>query len=157
MSYEESYDNKMGLMTVFGGYIKAVIEDQGIDKAVEYATKSAHIHCDVMMKNFVESETYLSPVEARDRLSNGNPSVGIDGNVEYVDNEVISSNGRCIFYDGWLTAGLVPDEIEKLCSARFKVYGERVWRAQNPSIEAELRQFKTHPEGLCFEVLKFKE
>ena len=74
-----------------------------------------------------------------------------------MDNEVISSNGRCIYYDGWIAAGLKPYEIEKLCSARFKVYGERVWNAQNPGIEAELRQFKTHPEGLCQEVLKFKK
>jgi hypothetical protein len=157
LSYEESYNNKKGLMTIFGGYIKAVIDDQGIGKAVEYATKSTHIHCDEMMKNFVESETYLTPVEARDRLSKGNPSAGIDGNVELVDNEVISRNGRCVFYDGWMASGLMPDEIEKLCIARFKVYGERVWKAQNPSIDAELRQFKTNPEGLCLEVLKFKE
>ena len=72
MSYEESYNKRMGLMTVLGGYIKAVIDDQGIDKAVEYATESTHRDCDVIMKDFVQPETYLTISEARDRLQRSN-------------------------------------------------------------------------------------
>ncbi len=157
MGFKESYNQRVGLMTVLGGYIKAVIDDQGLEKAVEYAKKSAHINCDVMMKDYVAPDTYLSPLEARDRLRKGNPRVGIDGAVDLVGNEVISSNGRCAFYDGWSAAGLKPLEIEQICGVRFEVYGERIWQAQNPNIEPELRQFKDDSEGLCLEVLKFKE
>ena len=157
MSFEESYNKRVGLMAVFGGYIKAVIDDQGLEKAVEYARKSAHIDCDVMMKDYVAPDTYLTPLEARDRLRKGNPGSGIDGTVECIGNEVISSNGKCVYYDGWVAAGITPDEVEKLCGVRFEVYGERIWQAQNPSIEPELRQFKNDSDGLCLEVLKFKE
>ena len=157
MSFEESYSKRLGLMTVLGGYIKAVKDDQGLEKAVEYAKTSAHIDCDVMMKDFIASDSILAPLEARDRLRRGNPGSGIDSEVELVSNEVIASTGKCVYYDGWSTAGLKPDEIEELCRSRFEVYGERVWRAQNPNIEVELRQFKDNPEGLCLEVLKFKE
>ena len=157
MSFDESYSRRMGVMTGFGSYIKAVIDDQGIEKALEYSRKATHIQCDVMMKDYVSSDMHLTPQEARDRLRKGNPRSGINGTVEVVDNEVISSNEKCVFYDGWSAAGLKPSEIEQICRVRFEVFSERIWKKRNPNIEGELRKFKESPEGICLEVLKFKE
>ena len=112
---------------------------------------------DINMKNFVAPESPITPQEARDILHKGNPNAGIKGTVEVVDNEVISSNGKCVFYDGWSAAGLKSSEIEQLCRGRFEIYIGRIWKKRNPNIEGELRKFKESSEGLCLEVLKFKE
>ena len=45
MSYEDAYNARMGLMTVYGGLLKAIIEDQGIEKSLEYNKRSVEIDC----------------------------------------------------------------------------------------------------------------
>jgi hypothetical protein len=157
MHFEDSYKNRMGLMTVLGGYIKAVIDDKGLKKALEYNKRSAEIDCTFMMKDFVTPESYITPEEVRESLQQGNQSGGIDGSVEVVGNEVISSNRKCVYYDGWIAAGLKAKEIEKLCIGRFETYGKLVWQRLNPNIETELRQFKEKSEDLCLEIIKFKD
>ena len=82
---------------------------------------------------------------------------GIDSKVDLVGDEVVASNGRCVFYDGWMAAGLTPMEVEKLCRVRFAAYGDSLWKTLNPSIEVELRKYKKSPEDTCLEVLKFKK
>jgi hypothetical protein len=84
-------------------------------------------------------------------------SSGMKSVIEIVGNEVRNHTTKCVFYDGWLSAGLEPDVVEMLCRDRFRIFGEKVWRLLNPGIEVELRQFKENPDGLCLEVIKFKE
>ena len=118
MSFDESYSRRIGVITRFGNYIKAVIDDQGIETALEYSRKAAHSYCDNHVKNFVATESPFTMQEARERLQKGNPKAGINGSVVVVGDEVRSRNGKCVFYDGWSAAGLKPSEIEQLCSAR---------------------------------------
>ena len=149
MNYEESYKSRIGLMVHFGEFIKTVMEDQGLEKALEYARTQA------MRREREKSESPLTPIEARDRLVRVNQMTGIDSNVELIGDEVIATNGRCVFYDGWIASGLTPAEVEKLCRVRFNAYGESLWKTMNPNIEVELRKYKKSPEDTCLEVLKF--
>jgi len=151
MNYEESYKKRIGLMVHFGEFIKTVIEDQGLEKALEYARTQA------MRREREKPESPYTPIEARDRLRRGNLTSGIDSNVELIGDEVIATNGRCIFYDGWIASGLTPAEVEQLCRVRFNAYGESLWKKMNPNIEVELRKYKKSPEDTCLEVLKFKK
>lgn len=151
MNYEESYKSRIGLMVHFGEFIKTVTEDQGLEKALEYARTQA------MRSEREKPESPLTPREAWDRLVRVNHMTGIDSNVELIGDEVIATNGKCVFYDGWIAAGLTPVEVEKLCRVRFDAYGESLWKVLNPSIEVELRKYKESPEDACLEVLKFKK
>ena len=151
MNYEESYKVRIGLMVHFGEFIKTVMEDQGFEKTLEYAQTQA------MRREREKPETPMTPMEARDRLVRTNLTTGIDSNVELIGDEVVATNGRCIFYDGWIAAGLTPGEVERLCRVRFNAYGESLWKVMNPGIEVELRKYKKSPEDTCLEVLKFKK
>jgi hypothetical protein len=150
MGYEESYNKRMGLMVLFGEYFKAVKEDLGMEKALEYANTQ------IIDRAFDPPESPYSPLEVRDRLRGLNPMAGISSKVELIGDEVVSTNGKCVFYDGWIAAGLSPVEVEQLCRVRFDAYGENPWKKMNPNIEVELRKYKQNPEDTCIEVLKFK-
>ena len=149
MGYEESYNKRMGLMVLFGEYFKAVKEDLGMEKALEYANTQ------IIDRAFDPPESPLSPLEVRDRLRGVNPMAGISSKVELIGDEVVSTNGKCVFYDGWIAAGLSPVEVEQLCRVRFDAYGENPWKKLNPIIEVELRKYKQNPEDTCREVLRF--
>ena len=156
MSFEDFFNSRMGVMTVLGGYIKAVIEDQGLEKALEYNIRAAEIDAELITKDLASPDKYITPQDAKTILESHKTS-GIKSTIEIVGNEVINNNRRCVYYDGWLAAGLEPEVIERLCRDRFTLGGEKVWKILNPGIETELRQFKDNPDGLCVEVIKFKE
>ena len=136
MDYEESYNKRMGLMVLFGEYFKAVKEDLGMKKALEYAKQQ------IINRAFDPPESPLTPLDVRDRLRRVNPMAGISSKVELIGNEVVSTNGKCVFYDGWIAAGLTPVEVEQLCRIRFEAYGDNPWKKLNPCIEVELRKYK---------------
>jgi len=94
MSYEDAYNARMGLMTVYGGLLKAIIEDQGIEKSLEYNKRSVEIDCQAMMKDFTPPDNPLTLSDIEQSLIHGNIGGGIDGSVKIVGNEAVSSNGR---------------------------------------------------------------
>ena len=156
MNFEESHRNRMAIMSLLGAYIKAVIDDQGKDKALEYNKTAAIYEADRVLKNIEKPDEPITPKDAADILSM-HESSGMKSFIEIVGNEVRNHTTKCVYYDGWLSAELDPDVIEQLCRDRFKIFGEKTWKLLNPNIETELRQFKDNSNGLCLEVIKFTE
>jgi len=156
LNFEESYRNRMGVIPLLGAYIKAVIDDQGIEKALEYNRTAAYFDAERIRNNLKEPDEPITPQIAADILGM-HESSGMKSVIEIVGNAVRNHTTKCVYYDGWLSAGLEPEVIEQLCRDRFMIFGEKVWKLLNPSIEVELRQFKDNPDGLCLEVIKFKE
>jgi hypothetical protein len=155
MSYKEAYNIRIGILPLYGAFIKEVIDNHGLDTALKYHRNAVLRDCNIMMKGY-DSEKLLEPSEARDNLQQMN-SNGVDSRVELVGNEVISHNKRCPSYDGWIAGGLTPEQVELFCRTGFKVYEEKMWQVQNPNIQLELRKFKQEPEDTCEEVLIFKQ
>ena len=143
-------------MPLLGAYIKAVIDDQGLEKALEYNRAAAYYDADRVLKNIQKPEEDITPQDAANILGMHETS-GMKSVIEIVDNEVQNNTTSCVYYDGWLAAGLEPEVIEQLCRDRFKIFGEKTWKYLNPGIETELRKFKEHSDGLCLEVIKFTE
>jgi hypothetical protein len=146
----------MGIMPLLGAYIKAVIDDQGLEKALEYNRKAAYYDAERVLKNIQKPEENITLQDAANILGMHETS-GMKSVIKIVDNEVQNNTTRCVYYDGWLAAGLEPEVIEQLCRDRFKIFGEKTWKYLNPGIETELRKFKEHSDGLCLEVIKFTE
>jgi hypothetical protein len=156
MNFEESYRNRMGIMPLLGAYIKAVIDDQGIEKALEYNRTAAYHDAERVLKNIKKPDEPITPQDAANILGM-HESSGMKSVIEVVGNEVRNHTTKCVYYDGWLSAGLEPEVIEQLCRDRFMIFGEKTWKLLNPNIAVELRQFKDKSDGLCLEVIKFKE
>ena len=133
-----------------------MIDDQGLEKALEYNRRAAYFDAERVLKKIQRPDEYITPQDAKEILGM-HESSGMKSVIELVGNEVRNNTTRCVYYDGWLAAGLEPEVIEMLCRDRFKIFGERVWKQFNPSIEAELRRFKDHSDGLCVEVIKFAD
>ena len=68
MSYEESYNKRMGLMVLFGEYFKSVKEDLGMEKALEYAKTQ------IIDRAFDPPESPSTPLEVRDRRARASVS-----------------------------------------------------------------------------------
>ena len=146
----------MGIMPLLGAYIKAVIDDQELEKALEYNRKAAYLDAERILSKYPIPDEPITPEDAANILGMHEES-GMKSVIEIVDNEVQNNTTKCVYYDGWLSAGLEPEVIEQLCRDRFEIFGEMVWKKFNPRIEVELRQFKKDSDGLCLEVIKFTE
>jgi len=156
MNFEEAYRTRMGIMPVLGAYIKAVIYDQGLEKALEYNRTAANLDAERILSIYPIPDEPITPQDAASILGMHEES-GMKSVIEIVGNEVQNNTTKCVYYDGWHSAGIEPAVIEQLCRDRFEIFGEMVWKKFNPSIVAELRKFKEHSDGLCLEVIKFTE
>ena len=141
-------------MPLLGAYIKAVIDDQGLDKALEYNRKAAYLDAERILSIYPIPDEPITPQDAAKILGMHEES-GMKSVIEIVGNEVQNHTTKCVYFDGWLAAGIEREVIEQLCRDRFEIFGEKVWKKFNPCIETELRRFKEHSDDLCLEVIKF--
>jgi hypothetical protein len=145
----------LGIM-MMGMYIQRVIEDQGIEKALEYHKKNGYIMgsrtAASLKKELGDSPTPEGLKKAlEDTYSNFGMDMKITTNPDGIDLLV----NKCTFYQGYSMSGMDHDTIIKFCHAA----GSGEFAAMKEAYP-QLEPFSTprsSADGVCIEGYKIKK
>ena len=156
MAKEHAYQAAMSSMSMYGGLFKAIEDDVGLDKALEYHEKQGEpfgIMIGEMMKQQLGDKA--PTIEAlKSIIQPSMESFGFDMEYEVSPTELSIKAVRCPFYDGFKMAGVDHEKIGKMCSAMSSGEFAQL-KKYYPNIVLSVN-FKDSSEGYCLEKFTLK-
>jgi len=156
MAREEAYNATMSSMSMYGGLFKAIADDVGLDKALEYHGKQGEpfgmMIGETLKQQLGDKKPTAEVLKAV--LQPGMEGFGFDVEFDMSPMEILLKIPRCPFYEGFKMAGLDHETIGKTCSAMSSVEFAKI-KEYYPNIEGSVK-FRDSPEGYCLEKFTLK-
>ena len=140
MAKDDVFNATMSSMSMYGGLFKAIADDVGLDKALEYHAKQGELF-GVMIGETLKQQLGDKAPTTQALKSVLQPEVeglGFDAEFDMSPTEVSIKVSRCPIYEGFKMAGLDHEMIGKMCSAwysaeyaQLKKYYPQIARARN--------------------------
>jgi len=156
MAKEDVYNATMISMSMYGGLFKAIADDVGLDKALEYHAKQG-IPFGTMIGETMKQQLGDKAPTTEALKSVLQPlmgSFGFDAEYDVSPTEISNKIPRCPLYDGWKMAGLDHETIGKMCSAMSSAEFAQL-KKYYPKIEGSVK-FRDSSEGYCLEKFTLK-
>lgn len=144
-------------ITRFGSYIRQIIEDQGLEKALEYYRKLRYIFGSgtaTAMKEKIGDEP-ISPEILKSVLSGNYTGFGMDYEIEISSDSIEIIIKKCPFYQELTKAGLENSVIAQFCD-----HGSKGEHAAITSVFPDLIPYSQHREDInnvCKEGYKIRK
>ena len=132
MAKEDVFNATMSSNSMYGGLFKAIADDVGLDKALEYHAKQGEPF-GVMIGETLKQQLGDKAPTTEALKSVLQPIVegyGFDAEFDVSPTEVSIKVPRCPVYEGFKTAGLDHETIGKMCSAWYSADYAQIARAR---------------------------
>ncbi len=156
MAKEQVFNAAMSSMRMYGWIFKAIADDVGLDKALEYHAKQGESF------GMIYSETLKQQLGDKALTTEALNSVqqpmmesfGFDAEFDVSPTEISIKIPRCPIYEGFKMAGLDHETIGKMCSAMSSAEFTQI-KKYYPKIEGSVK-FRDPSEGYCLEKFTLK-
>ena len=156
MAREEAYNATMSSMSMYGGLFKAIADDVGLDKALEYHGKQGEpfgmMIGEALKQQLGDKEPTAEALNSV--LQPMMESFGFDVEFDVSPTEISFKIPRCPIYEGFKMAGLDHETIGKTCSAMSSVEYAQI-KKYYPEIEGSVK-YRDSPEGYYLEKFTLK-
>jgi hypothetical protein len=157
MAKEEVFNAATSAMSFYGGLFKAIMEEQGLEKALELHAKQFESMGNAIGEQLKQALGDKDPdmKVLRSILEPMYESFGFSSEFEVDPTTITITQTKCPLYAGYQMAGLDPQTIEKVCKAAAKAefdainqhYPQLYFSAQPPE----------SPDGICIEKFNIKK
>jgi len=157
MGREEVYNSvSMGIM-MMGLYVNQVIEDQGLEKALDHWNKVGYIFGSGSVASLKEKfgDETPTPEGLKEILTGNLTGFGSDFEITTDSKSVDVTIKKCAIHNGLSMAGFDNDLIAKFCKAGGGGELSAVTKAF-PMLEP-IHKPRTHADGVCIEGYKIKQ
>ena len=142
---------------MLGMYMQQVIEDQGLEKALDFYNKLGYAFGQGTIETLQGKygEQTPTPEQLKDTLSESMNNFGQDYEIEVTSDSVDIKVFKCPFYEGWAMAGMDNDTITRFCKR-----GGEGSRAAMKDTYPKLEPYadpRSHAGGVCLEGYKIKK
>ena len=136
MAKDDVFNATMSSMSMYGGLFKAIADDVGLDKAIEYHGKQGELFGMMISETLKQQLGDKAPTtEAlKSVLQPEVEGFGFDAEFDVSPTEVSIKVPRCPIYEGFKMAGLDHETIGKMCSARARQIHSEIIEETNPYI-----------------------
>jgi len=143
-------------MSMYGGLFKAIADDVGLDKAIEYHGKHGETFGMMIGETLKQQLGDKAPTtEAlKSVLQPMMEGFGFDAEFDVSPTEVSIKVPRCPIYEGFKMAGLDHETIGKTCSAWYSAEYAQL-KKYYPKIEGSLK-YRDSSEGYCLDKFTLK-
>lgn len=144
-------------ISILGMYMQKVIEDQGLEKALEYYKKVGHMHGSGLVASFKDmcGQETPSPEALKKILSRSLIKLGIDFDIETKPDGIDISIIKCGVYQGLSMAGLDNYSVAAFCRSAAEGQTAAITDAY-PKLEPFVNP-RSHKGGVCIEGYKIKK
>ena len=156
MAKENVFNATMSSMSMYGSLFKAIADDFGLDKALEYHGKQGEPF-GMMIGETLKQQLGDKKPTAEALKAVLQPSMegfGFDAEFDVSPTEISLKVQRCPFYEGFKMAGLDHETIGKTCSAMSSVEFAKI-KEYYPNIEGSVK-YRGSSEGYCLEKFTLK-
>jgi hypothetical protein len=155
---EEVFNAVVSSMSMYGGLIKSIIEEQGMKKALELHGKQAEHFGEGMASMFKQGLGGKEPdikVLKESVLEPMMNSFGFTSEYEFGENSVDVKIPKCPMYTGYQLAGLSHETILKMCHTASRIEFGGL-NKHYPTVFGSVKP-RDSPEGVCIEKFYIKE
>jgi hypothetical protein len=139
-------------MSMYGGLIKAIIDEQGLEKALELHAKILAPYGDDLAATFAEALGGKEPDMRVFHKAVFKPAMdhwGFTTEIEADEKSLTATIPNCPMYSGYQRAGLDHGTIAKMCKAAFKAEYDAL-NKHYPTVHAST-QPRDSADGSCIE------
>ncbi len=156
MAKEDVFNATMSSMSMYGGLFKAIADDVGLDKAIEYHGKHGETFGMMIGETLKQQLGDKAPTtEAlKSVLQPMMEGFGFDAEFDVSPTEVSIKVQRCPIYEGFKMAGLDHETIGKMCSAWYTAEYAQL-KKYYPKIEGCVK-YRDSSEGYCLDKFTLK-
>jgi hypothetical protein len=148
MAREEIFNATMSSMSMYGGLFKAIADDIGLDKAIEYHGESFGMMIGETLKQQLGDKAPTTEA-LKSVLQPEVEGFGFDAEFDVSPTELSIKVPRCPIYEGFKMAGLDHETIGKTCSAWYSAEYAQL-KKYYPKIEGNLK-YRDSSEGYCLD------
>lgn len=156
MAKEDVFNATMSSMSMYGGLFRAIADDVGLDKAIEYHAKhgeSFGMMIGETLKRQLGDKTPTTEA-LKSVLQPIMEGFGFSTEFDVSPTEVSIKVPRCPIYEGFKMAGLDHETIGKTCSAWYSAEYAQLKKCY-PRIEGSLK-YRDSSEGYCLDKFTLK-
>jgi hypothetical protein len=156
MAKEHAYQAAMSAMSIYAGLFKAIEDDVGLDKALEYHGKQGEPFGIMIGETLKQQLGDKAPtIEAIKSITKPSmESFGFDPEIEESPTKLSFKIQRCPFYAGFQMAGLDHEKIGKMCNVLSSTEFTQL-KKYYPNIEGNMN-FRDSSESYCLETFTLK-
>ena len=156
MVKEQVFNATMSSMNMYGGLFKAIADDVGLDKALEYHAKQGEtfgmFYGETLKQQLgdkaLNTEAFISLIQPTME------SFGFDPEYDVSPTEISLKVQRCPIYEGYKMAGLDHETIGKTCNAMSSAEFAKL-KEYYPNVEGSVN-YRDSSEGYCLEKFTLK-